>query len=345
MDKNTETEGNIFDDEGMIDLDEGVTFTDGGSGAPADEDADDIVDLKDDEEADEPPKKAEAKPEADDEEDDDIDDGFDDDDDEEDDDSHDLNGSEIAILRQEIAAKDHAHAVEMAKVHKESAEMMQASLKVKRDVLIKQLKSAKEDGDTDSEVDLQQELGNLDNIENTLKSVISESGEKMKAAPPAPTIQTAQTQTNDVSLAPGNSYAEAWIEKNKSWWSDPRQVGARALVKSLDQELSSQGLDPKSPKYYSELTKHVARAYPKTKAVNLNGKPPATGKRKRGGNGKRSPVTGGQTNGAAPNTNKNQVKIGAETKAILRKIGLDPTDTKILKRQAAIKAGYDPDNL
>ncbi len=129
---------------------------------------------------------------------------------------------------------------------------------------------------------------------------------------------------------------ETWLQANP-WFGAQGAERHTALVKGIDSEIAREGFDPKSPEYWTELTRRASEAINR-----LDGKAERTGnaqsKPPRGG-----PPTGGASEHAGPATRSNEIYVTPERKQAMIDLGVwdDPA-----ARQRYLKAyrEYDKTN-
>jgi hypothetical protein len=124
--------------------------------------------------------------------------------------------------------------------------------------------------------------------------------------------------------------------------NDPSKRAHLAYLLEVDKELAATGHNPQSADYFKELTKRMNKTFPELGVRHLDGKPPASGQRQRGG-GKGSPVAAAkQTTGTPPAQNGNRVKLDQSDLRMLRTLKMDTSDPKVLKAYAQNKANKTP---
>lgn len=109
------------------------------------------------------------------------------------------------------------------------------------------LKQAKEDGETEAELTLTDEL-----IE--VKAELRQKDAEHKRAK-----ETAKQQTEAAPSAVVARKATQWIRKHQAFNADP--VFAE-FVRAVDRKLGKQGLDPETDEFYTALDKEVRKRYP-----------------------------------------------------------------------------------
>ena len=115
-----------------------------------------------------------------------------------------------------------------------------------------------------------------------------------------------------------------FVELNP-WFNNKKFAKQADKLKAIDRGLAAErpDLDKNTPEYFTELGKRFNREYPGL-YKNLDGKPMATGQRRRG-NGTPIPggASGGGGGGAGP-VDANQVKLTNSDLGLMRQFGMDP---------------------
>lgn len=191
-------------------------------------------------------------------------------------------------------AKSELNAV---KTQEEVGKLDQEIAKVRAD-----LTQAKADLDSDKEVEA------IDRL--TALQAKKAAAEARKAAEP----QGGGQKDDD------NPARAAWFRRNP-WFLDQKSYGPqRQAAMAINAEVHAAGFDDRSPKYYEELDRRLAKA---VKVPRTNGGKPQ----------QRDPVSA-QTREPTP-TNPNRIVLNQADLANMRKFGLDPSNPQHLKRYAA----------
>lgn len=120
----------------------------------------------------------------------------------------------------------------------------------------------------------------------------------------------------------GSKLAPTFFAKNK-WFNDPKFKAQRATLLGLDSALKAEGkLDMNSPAWFDELGKRFNKVYPGV-YKNLDGKPVATGERRRGV-GTQAPGEGGGGGQPARQQQGGKVMLTNNDLSLMRKFGMDP---------------------
>lgn len=167
------------------------------------------------------------------------------------------------------------------------------------------LKQAKEDGETDVELELTDKLieikADLKQKEADHKRA-KEAAKQQQEAPASTVVARKATQ---------------WIRKHPSFTSDP--VFAE-FVKAIDRKLAKQGLDPETDDFYRTLDKEVSKRYPEEYPRRKAAKPavPPTLNARREGNQKPASKTVDFA------TQNGKVRVTRRQLDNMSKFGLDP---------------------
>jgi len=114
----------------------------------------------------------------------------------------------------------------------------------------KQLAEAIEDGNTESQVELNEKLSDMRFAARAAQQV-----SKQKEQQPQEQAQQPQEQTPAQALA--------WYEGNKTWFNREGYEHQTAYARSVDVQLDIKGFDKDTPEYYAELNTELKKAFPK----------------------------------------------------------------------------------
>lgn len=127
-----------------------------------------------------------------------------------------------------------------------------------------------------------------------------------------------------------NPLAEKWA-KNNRWLSSPKYEPHRSYMITVNNKLADEGIDPNDPRFFTELTRRVAKAFPTLDVKDLEGrsvnkKPPAAKK------SSAPPVASARA--GMVNTNAQQAKprkaadvpFTADDRRMMRVFGFDPSN-------------------
>lgn len=147
---------------------------------------------------------------------------------------------------------------------------------------------------------------------NNLKQRAAQSVQRRPAVPQAPDIQLQRQAT-------------AWMSRNA--WYDPQGRDTDSKVTTqVDQTLTEEGWDPKSPEYWEELDKRLTKYLPH----RYNG---GTERQK----GPRSVVTGSSREASTSGTRPSEFRLSAERVKAIKEAGMwdDPTKRNSMIRKYA----------
>ena len=114
----------------------------------------------------------------------------------------------------------------------------------------KQLAEAIEDGNTESQVELNEKLSDMRFAARSAQQV-----SRQKERQPQEQVQQPQDQTPAQALA--------WYEGNKTWFNREGYEHQTAYARSVDVQLDIKGFDKDTPEYYAELNTELKKAFPK----------------------------------------------------------------------------------
>ena len=116
----------------------------------------------------------------------------------------------------------------------------------------KLLAEAIEDGNTESQVELNEKLSDMRFAARSAQQVSKQRSQ------PQPQHQSQAAQHQDQTPA----QALAWYEGNKTWFNREGYEHQTAYARSVDVQLDIKGLDKDSPEYYDELNSEMKKAFP-----------------------------------------------------------------------------------
>ncbi len=217
----------------------------------------------------------------------------------------------------------------------ESKKTANEMLIINLDFLIKdkqgQLKKAKEDGDTDKEVEISSEIADLysrkreqEGVKQQLTQRATEFEERAKQP-----VQVHQ------ELSPTT---KSWLERNK-WMTHAAFKSEAIHTRQLDVELSKR-MDPSDPRYFQELDRLIAREIPllKPKIQALSKRPAARTDTKQQGavapKGRSAPGKSGVNRASS-----SRVTLTREDLEMMAQFKLDPKNPEHQKQWAREKLG------
>lgn len=134
----------------------------------------------------------------------------------------------------------------------------------------------------------------------------------------------------DVSRLP--PLAQRWVRQNRRFWDLPDNDPRKAYFIRLDETLAAKGYDTNSARYYHQLTRLMQEQFPKIQFRHIDGRPAASGTRKRGGTGRRSVVAAPSAAAAANRAaaGRKRFVLTPQDRRQLMNFGLDPDDPKVV---------------
>ncbi len=136
-------------------------------------------------------------------------------------------------------------------VSTEAAEAALAAAKAK-------LRKAKDDFDTDAEIDALAELQTAQARVLEAKNFKAPSSQNVEDA--VQTRQTASVPAQDPKLS-------SWMRQNK-WFNDPEHVEVTSYALGLHKKLVDSGYDPRSDEYYEQIDARVKQRFPEVVGDN-----------------------------------------------------------------------------
>lgn len=176
------------------------------------------------------------------------------------------------------------------------------------------LKTARDNNEFDTEQKLQGELDELRFKQNQVKDMQRQIPETAVAAPQAAAPPPPASK-------PPNPLALRWVRENKGWFDNTKFSAHRQFAMVEDSKLTMEGYDQNSSEYYKELDRRVDVAFPtlrrKTVALTTTGQPVAA-----------------VSAGSAAAVRSNKIKLSRSDLDAMRKFGLDPTNKLHLREYA-----------
>lgn len=168
------------------------------------------------------------------------------------------------------------------------------------------LKKAVEEGDTDAQVDFQEQLADM-RAAIRVNEMQRQQAPAPQAPPPPPQQQAPEIPDS----------AKKWIRKN-DWFKASGYERETLFAKSIDVQLEMEGYDKESDEYYVELTRRLQKTFPDVVSEPV---PVEKARTKR-----RNPVA--PTSGGQPYSG-NRVRLSKDQLAMARELGI--TDEQKLK--------------
>lgn len=185
-----------------------------------------------------------------------------------------------------------------------------------------EFKTAKENGDTDLEISLMDELDQLKDDRKVIRSAkASQPVSKEESPAPAPAAKEE------------NELTKAWRAKN-AWMGDQRYVAQATATLTLDRQIFSEGiLKPDTQAYFDELDRRIDESMKRPNAVAAPAVVPTKPKPK----AVLSPVVGAGNDGDAAPVNRNKVTLTKADLATMERYGLDTRNKDHLREFARNK--------
>lgn len=239
-------------------------------------------------------------------------------------------GREQRIARDANARAQAAHQGRLA-AEARSRAVQKDALDITESALDSHLKSTKaaltkamEDGKTEEQIDLQNEMTRL----TTRKEAVATSKRNLDAE-----IEAAKRG----GAADGpNHLAQDWMRRNK-WFTDPRFAEQAAHTRLIDKSLEAKGYDKNSSDYFAELDRQIKRRLPEI--VKLQQRPGNEdgGERPPQQRQQRREPTGGVQRGAGAAAGKGKVVLKSADLQNMRAFGLDPANKEHQREYALNK--------
>jgi hypothetical protein len=192
------------------------------------------------------------------------------------------------------------------------------------------LKKAKEEGDTDGEIELSDQLYRL-RQEEQLAQLAKPQIEQALAAGPERQEQPKRQQRQAEAMQPRNQLAAQYKQRNP-WIGNPRYRGQTERLAQIDETMAAEGLDPSKPEYFRELDRRMRVHYPDLPRQGAAARP-TTG---------RSPVAPAPRGVVASQSNtSNRVRLTREDVENMQRFKIDPKDKEAVARYAREKLAIE----
>jgi hypothetical protein len=215
------------------------------------------------------------------------------------------------------------------------------------------LKSARSEGDESAAVDIDAQLAELRSIREGIKAQMERlphESEIDRAFDEAAARRQAQSRTASSQrdgIRPLNEKAGRW-QSNNSWMLDPARTAETAALVAINNQLVQEGLDAQDDTFFVELSRRMAKTFPSLPIKDLSGRQltaqrPSQGQGQAQGQQQRRasspPVASARTTSGPPTRTNSprQVEIDRSDRAMMRSLGLDPTNDKAVKYYAKQK--------
>lgn len=186
--------------------------------------------------------------------------------------------------------------------------------------------AAKEEGDTEKEVEALDQLAELRSQRKAVEV----------SAPP----ESADTGDDTVSTrGTDGGLTKKWVEQNKSWFRRPGFDRQNRVANEVDDEVYAEGYDPASPEYYAELDTRLRTRLPgffdDDDAASTGAESSSDTPTRRNKPDNTVAAVGGEDKGADNQLQTGKIELGPEDFATMRNFGLDPKNPEHLKEFAA----------
>jgi hypothetical protein len=148
------------------------------------------------------------------------------------------------------------------------------------------MKAAQLEGDQATAIDLQVELEearkarsdieqmarqlpNEQQLEQNFAQYRSQRRQELSNALRQSIPDDSSSEVNGVKA--NNPLAEKWA-KNNRWLSSPKYEPHRSYMITVNNKLADEGIDPNDPRFFTELTRRVAKAFPTLDVKDLEGR-------------------------------------------------------------------------
>lgn len=203
------------------------------------------------------------------------------------------------------------------------------------------LKAARMDDDVSAETDIEAKLRELTTIRNNLE-------QKMGSLPVEADLDAAyaehvnkrrvqiskSSRSQQDGVRPLNEKAGRW-QQNNPWMTDNRRLAENAALLAINDQLVKEGFNPNEDTFFDELTRRMAKSFPSLSIKDLAGRQVAGSTLQSASNQQRRtpPVAGARTTAPAGNrlTSPKRVDLDRNDRAIMRQLGIDPSDQKSVK--------------
>lgn len=230
---------------------------------------------------------------------------------------------QAATAVQTLAQREAAANEKLVDLQASYVALLDTSLTNSIDFKQRELRKAKDEGDTEAEIKVLSELQTLTYQKqqtDDLKSQVAARKAQGAPAAPAPQQQMQPAQQNPLALK--------WFSRNRNIFEDQKTSAEAFMIRVLDNQLGQEGWDPHTEEYFRELDRRIDAKLP-----GLRKKPAAAA-----APGLRSPVAAvGPSASSAAAPKKGLVQLTREDLNTMRTFGLDPANKDHLKAFARSK--------
>lgn len=228
---------------------------------------------------------------------------------------------------------------------RESASVALDGVDLRIRTAVEAIKAAKAESDYSAEVDFAQQLNDLRQVRQQIVQMQSQLpseqviDQQFDAWKRENASQRRPTTPANAGAVPGNPLATEYMAKN-GWMSNPAHTQARDYLLKVDQQLASEGFDPKSPSHFEEMSRRVAARFPTVGVKMLDGRAVGTSAPLAASRPTSPPVASARMT-AAPvpgqPQRRNTVTLNDFDRKMMRSMGLDPGDKRVQQRFAREK--------
>ena len=201
----------------------------------------------------------------------------------------------------------------LSNMEKKTLDLASKSLSSQYSQVSQKLKQAIEEGNTDEQIKLYENMADIRNQMNKTQEYASEIPKKADARKQVPPL------------------AADWVKENSTWFNKPGYRKETAMAYGIDAELTEEGWDVNDPEYYNEMTKrlkssslpHFSKSEESSSQTDKNVVQKA--------NRVQSPVAGVSRK---KGIDSNRVKLTSDDLDTAKKFGIDINDEAALKRFA-----------
>ena len=198
-----------------------------------------------------------------------------------------------------------------------------------------ELKRAKEEGDTEAEVEALDHFYKLRNeaelaqlARNQLAQVVDEPIQRPQRA----AVRQAPT-SGPTKMVPQNQLASEFIKRNP-WIGQSRYANESARLQTIDQAMANEGLDPTKPDYYREMDRRLRAHFPNLPRQGAAAARPASKAR--------SPVAAAPRGVVASREDTpTRVRLTRDSIENMRRFQMNPKDPQVRAQYAREKFALD----
>ena len=206
------------------------------------------------------------------------------------------------------------------------------------------LKMARAEGDTNSETDIEQQVNELRSIRNNLEQQaarLPNEADLDRAYAEHVSARRAQGRgrpdVTDDGVKPLNEKAAQWAKQN-AWVADRTRTVENQALMTVNNQLVNEGYDANTDEFFIEMSRRMARSFPSLGVKDLAGRQlggaPSQAQRRPAS----APVADARAQAPAGNkSNFKTIDLDRTDRAMMRTLGIDPTDKVKVQRYAKEK--------